>query len=89
MNVFQCPLCFLEIRSRRPLSVVKRQHVAECAECRELVGEVLDSNAELLAACEAALAELHGYADAGQSNKADHLCDSLRTAIASAKGGAQ
>ena len=40
---------------------------------------------ELLAACEAAYEELLGYADAGGSNKAAHLCDQLREVIANAK----
>lgn len=84
MNVFQCPLCGIEISSQRPLSVVKRQHVAECAECRELVGEVLAINAELLAACEA-IAHQSAVAPRGRWDD-EALRQMVRQAIANAKG---
>ena len=42
-------------------------------------------NDELLDACELALEELHGYADAGGSVKAWNICEHLRAVIAKAR----
>ncbi len=44
-----------------------------------------DDAPDLYEACKAAYEELYGYADAGQSNKANHIYEQLRAALAKAK----
>lgn len=44
--------------------------------------EIID---ELVAALKDAYEELHGYADAGGSNKAEHICGQIRAALAKAE----